>query len=45
MLVARLDEKNYAEILNLIKLEEIEEVEIPGIEDFPKDGGKYRNSR
>ena len=45
MLVARLDEKNYAEILNLIKLEEIEEVEIPGIEDFPKDGGKYRKSR
>ena len=45
MLVARLDEKNYAEILNLINLEEIEEVEIPGIEDFPKDGGKHRKSR
>jgi len=42
MLVARLDEKNYAEILNLIKVDAIEEVEIPGIEDFPKDGGKYR---
>jgi len=42
MLVARLDEKNYAEILNLIKVEAIEEVDIPGIEDFPKDGGKYR---
>ena len=42
MLVARLDEKNYAEILNLIKVDAIEEVEIPGIEDFPKDGGKHR---
>ena len=42
MLVARLDEKNYAEILNLIKVDAIEEIEIPGIEDFPKDGGKYR---
>ena len=41
MLVARLDEKNYAEILKLIKVDEIEEVDIPGIEDFPKDGGKY----
>ena len=42
MLVARLDEKNYAEILKLIKVDTIEEVDIPGIEDFPKDGGKYR---
>ena len=42
MLVARLDEKNYDEILKLIKVDAIEEVEIPGIEDFPKDGGKYR---
>ena len=42
MLVARLDEKNYDEILKLIKVDEIEEVDIPGIEDFPKDGGKYR---
>ncbi len=45
MLVARLDEKNYDEILNLIKVDEIEELEIPGIEDFPKDGGKRRSSR
>lgn len=45
MLVARLDEKNYAEILNLINVEAIEEVEIPGIEDFPKDGGKRRRGR
>ena len=42
MLVARLDEKNYDEILKLIKVDAIEEVDIPGIEDFPKDGGKYR---
>ena len=42
MLVARLDEKNYAEILKLIKVDAIEEIEIPGIDDFPKDGGKYR---
>jgi len=45
MLVARLDEKNYDDILNLIKLKEIEELEIPGIEDFPKDGGKSRRGR
>ena len=42
MLVARLDEGNYQDILNLIDVESIEEIEIPGIEDFPKDGGKYR---
>ena len=42
MLVARLDERNYDDILNLIKVEEIEEYDIPGIEDFPKDGGKHR---
>ena len=45
MLVARLDEKNYQEILNLIKVKEIEEIDIPGIEDFPKDGGKHRSNR
>lgn len=44
MLVARLDHKNYDAILNLIKVDEIEEIEIPGIEDFPKDGGKRRRS-
>ncbi|WP_409433984.1 DEAD/DEAH box helicase [Litorimonas sp. RW-G-Af-16] len=44
MLVSRLDQKNYQEILNMIKVEEIEEIEIPGIEDFPKDGGKHRKS-
>ena len=45
MLVARLDEKNYAEILNLINVDSIEEVEIPGLEDFPKGGGKRRGGR
>ncbi len=45
MLVARLDEKNYAEILNLINVDSIEEVKIPGIEDFPKGGGKYKKGR
>lgn len=44
MLVARLDEKNYDEILKLIKVDSIEEIKIPGIEEFPKDGGKYRKS-
>ena len=42
MLVARLDEKNYEDILDLIKVKEIEELEIPGIEDFPKDTGRRR---
>ncbi len=47
MLVARLDEKNYDDILNLIKVDSIEELEIPGIEDFPKDAGgrKRRGGR
>ena len=44
MLVARLDEKNYQAILNLIKVEEIEELDIPGIEDFPKDGGRRKGN-
>ncbi len=45
MLVARLDQKNYDAILHLIKLDSIEEIKIPGIEDFPKDGGKHRSGR
>ena len=46
MLVARLDEKNFDDILNLIKVKEIEELVIPGIEDFPKDaGGRKRRGR
>lgn len=44
MLVARLDEKNYQSILNLIKVDEIEELEIPGIDDFPKDGGRRKGN-
>ena len=47
MLVARLDERNYSDILNLINVKSIEEIEIPGIEDFPKDAGgrKRRGGR
>ncbi len=44
MLVARLDEKNYQSILDLIKVDSIEELKIPGIEDFPKDGGRKKTS-
>lgn len=40
MLVAKLDEKNYKDILDLIKIEAIEEITVPGIEDFPKDSGR-----
>ena len=43
MLVAKLDEKYYKAILNLIKVKSIEELEIPGIEDFPKDTGRKRS--
>lgn len=42
MLVARLDERNYNDILSLINVKSIEEVVIPGIEDFPKDAGKRK---
>ena len=42
MLVARLDERNYDDILNLIKTDAIEELVIPGIENFPKDDGSRR---
>ena len=46
MLVARLDEKNYDDILNLIKVDAIEELEVPGIENFPKDtSGRKRRGR
>ncbi len=43
MLVAKLDEKYYKAILNLINVKSIEELEIPGIEDFPKDSGRKRS--
>ena len=45
MLVARLDEKNYDAILDMIKVKEIEELEIPGIEDFPTEGKMRRGGR
>jgi superfamily II DNA/RNA helicase len=45
MFVTRLDDKYYNNILSLIKLESIEELEIPGIDDFPTDrGGSRRGS-
>jgi len=43
MLVSRLDERNYQDILNLLKVDSIEEIEVPGIEDFPKDGGRKKS--
>ena len=42
MLVARLDEKNYASVLKFIEVESIEELEVPGIEDFPKEGPRRK---
>jgi len=45
MLVGRLDEKNYDAILNMIKVKEIEELEVPGIEDFPTEGKARRGHR
>ena len=45
MLVARLDEKNYDAILNLIKVDSIDEIEIPSLDDFPKDSGKRQSGR
>lgn len=42
MLVARLDENNYQDILNLLKVDGIEEIEVPGIEDFPKGGERQK---
>jgi superfamily II DNA/RNA helicase len=45
MLVGRLDEKNYDAILDMIKVKEIEELEIPGIEDFPTEGKARRGGR
>jgi len=49
MFVTRLDDKNYKAILRLIKLDSIEEIEVPGIEDFPKTRdsgrGRHRNKK
>jgi len=35
MFVARLDQKYYSQILKLIKVDSIDEIDVPGIEDFP----------
>ena len=43
MLVARLDGKAYDAILDMLGKAEIEEIEVPGIADFPKDGGRKRS--
>jgi len=40
MLVGKLDDKAYKNILNLIKVEEIEALDVPGIEDFPTERGR-----
>ena len=45
MMVSRLDEKNYQAILHMIKVEEIDELIIPGIEDFPTEGKNARNGK
>jgi superfamily II DNA/RNA helicase len=37
MFVTPFDRKNYAAILHLINKKEIEEIEIPGVADFPKE--------
>ena len=44
MLVARLDGKYYDAILDMTKRDEIEEMELPGIEDFPTEGRSKRGS-
>lgn len=45
MFVTPYDRKNYASILELIKVKEIEELEIEGIEDFPKESrGRGRSN-
>lgn len=42
MLVTRLDDKAYKNVLRFIQVEAIDELEIPGIEDFPTDRGSRR---
>lgn len=42
MLVSRLDDKAYKSILELIKLKSIEELVIPGIEDFPTEKSRRK---
>ncbi|GHB03167.1 DEAD/DEAH box helicase [Algimonas arctica] len=47
MLVAPLDDKNYSSILNLIGKDSIEEIEIPDVDNMPREGrgGNRGNSR
>jgi superfamily II DNA/RNA helicase len=47
MLVAPLDDKNYSSILNLIGKDSIEEIEIPDVDNMPREGrgGNRSNSR
>jgi len=46
MLVSRLDDKSYKNVLRFIKVDSIEELEVPGIEDFPTErGGRSRGRR
>ncbi|MGJ8559582.1 MAG: DEAD/DEAH box helicase [Litorimonas sp.] len=47
MLVAPLDDKNYESILNLIGKDSIEEIDIPDVENMPREGrgGNRGNSR
>ena len=42
MLVTRLDDKSYKNVLKFIKVDAIDELEIPGIEDFPTERGGRR---
>lgn len=43
MFVSSTDEKYYDQILQLIKVEAIEELEVPGIEDFPTTSSRHRS--
>lgn len=47
MLVAPLDDKNYESILNLIGKDSIEEIDIPDVDNMPREGrgGNRNNSR
>ena len=45
MFVAPRDDKYYSAILSLINLKTIEELEIPGIEDFAKEGRSRRDDK
>ncbi len=44
MLVTRLDDKSYKNVLKFIKVDAIDELEIPGIEGFPTERGRKRKT-